>query len=87
MGFDRDKAEEGNQATAAGAACGPGGCGAPGVCPGQALLISLLAGYGLQGLTGLEWVLPAVTIAGTVLLVCGLYRYLNPFRYLRRKSS
>jgi len=63
-------------------ACATGGCGFRGMCPGTALLLSLAAGYGLEWLTGLGWVLPVTATIGTIMLVAGWHRYLNPFRYL-----
>lgn len=57
-----------------------GGCGRSGMCPGQALLLSLVAGYGLSTLTGWHWMQPLVLVTGTILLITGWYRYLNPFR-------
>lgn len=65
-------------------ACTSTGCGGAGMCPGQALLLSILAGYGVQYLTGQEWLFFTTAFVGTVLLVSGWYRYLNPFR--RRPS-
>lgn len=64
-----------------------GGCGGSGMCPGQALLFSLAAGYGLSTLTGWHWMQPLVMIAGTTLLITGWYRYLNPFRFMKFKNN
>jgi hypothetical protein len=54
------------------------------MCPGQAMLVSLIAGAGLSRLTGWDWLLPAVMAGGTVFLIAGWHRFLNPARLLRR---
>ncbi|MGC9452833.1 MAG: hypothetical protein ACP5I4_15445 [Oceanipulchritudo sp.] len=64
-----------------------GGCGGSGMCPGQAILLSLVAGYGLSALTGWHWMQPLVLVTGTILLITGWYRYLNPFRFMKFKNS
>ncbi|MFP4283164.1 MAG: hypothetical protein ACLFR7_11845 [Opitutales bacterium] len=64
--------------------CGTAGeaasCGGRGrLCPGVALLVSLLVGSGLANLTGQSWLVPVCAVAGTLLLSTGLHRRLNPF--------
>jgi len=63
-----------------------GECGGSGLCPGQAILLSLGAGYGLSTLTGWEWMQPLVLVVGSILLMTGWYRYLNPIRVINLKD-
>lgn len=60
-----------------------GRCGGKGMCPGQALLLSILAGAGVSNLTGLSWMTPLVAITLGYLLITGIWRRLIP----RSKSS
>jgi hypothetical protein len=53
-----------------------GGCGGKGMCPGQALLLSILAGTGLGSLTGLTWMTPVVAIVLGFILITGIWRRL-----------
>jgi len=64
-----------------------GGCGSAGLCPGIAIMISLFAGYGLESLTGLTWMVPVTAIIGSIVLIAGWHRYLNPFRYLKSRKQ
>lgn len=58
-----------------GIACA-GKCTSPGMCPGRALLVSAIAGYGISALTGLEWTFYVIAIAGTILLMLGAHHWL-----------
>jgi hypothetical protein len=55
-----------------------GSCGVSGMCPGQALFISLLTGMGLTSVTGIEWLIPAVTIVLGFVLITGVWRRVVP---------
>lgn len=53
-------------------------CGVSGMCPGQALLLSLLAGMGLSAVTGIEWLTPVVAIILGFVLITGIWRRAIP---------
>ena len=55
-----------------------GSCGVKGMCPGQALLLSLLAGMGLSSLTGIEWLTPVVAVVLGFILITGIWRRAVP---------
>lgn len=63
-----------------------GGCGGSGLCPGQALLLSVGAGYAMAALTGWPWMQPLVLVTGSFLLITGWYQHLNPLRLLKDKD-
>lgn len=56
------------------------------MCPGQAVLLSVVAGYAMGALTGWPWMQPLVLVTGSFLLITGWYRHLNPFRLLKYKD-
>jgi len=52
--------------------CSTGGCGSKGLCPGVAMFVAYLVGFGLTGLTGSTLLGFAVGVPLFVLLVLGL---------------
>ncbi|MCZ6673175.1 MAG: hypothetical protein O7C75_09570, partial [Verrucomicrobia bacterium] len=55
-----------------------GSCGVSGMCPGQALFLSLLAGMSLSTVTGIEWLTPVVAVILGFVLITGIWRRLIP---------
>jgi len=54
--------------------CSTGGCGSKGLCPGVALLLAYLAGFGLAELTGSTLLSFLVGLPLFIVLVIGLPR-------------
>ena len=54
--------------------CPTGGCGSKGLCPGVALLLAYLAGFGLAELTGSTLLGFLVSLPLFIVLVLGLPR-------------
>ena len=54
--------------------CSTGGCGSKGLCPGVALLLAYLAGFGLAELTGSTLLGVLVGLPLFIVLVLGLPR-------------
>jgi len=54
--------------------CSTGGCGSKGLCPGVALLLAYLAGFGLAELTGSTLLGFLVSLPLFIVLVLGLPR-------------
>ncbi|KRP34718.1 MAG: hypothetical protein ABS34_12525 [Opitutaceae bacterium BACL24 MAG-120322-bin51] len=54
--------------------CSTGGCGSKGLCPGVALLLAYLAGFGLAELTGSTLLGFLVGVPLFIVLVLGLPR-------------
>ena len=60
------------------ASCSTNSCGSKGMCAGQALFLSFFAGMGITQLTGIQWLLPTVTIGLAIVLITGIWRI--PFK-------
>ena len=51
-----------------------GGCGVPGMCPGQALLLAFLVGWGISHATGVAWLTPVIMVGLGFVLISGIWR-------------